>query len=42
LELSQAALPPRLNEVDRRLSEHDQKWARVEDAAEIRIPRRRH
>ena len=41
LELSQAALPPRLKEVDRRLSEHDHKWARVEDAAEIRIPRRR-
>lgn len=42
LELDRAALKPQLGEFTRRLGEQDQKWARVEDAAEIRVPHRHH
>jgi hypothetical protein len=38
---TQAAMKQQLADFGQRLDQQDLKWARVEDAAEIRIPRRR-
>ena len=39
---TQAAMKQQLADFGRRIDQQDEKWARVEDAAEIRVPRRRH